>query len=141
MKPAIAATLVLLSAASAANAASETLLCVADMSTGFAMEGKEWVTARFTVKDLRFVVKPVTPYEYLGKEVNYEVTKMGESYPSHRCNRGDGAEQMSCGGLGWGFTVNFRTLRYQDYYGIGYVDGRDNGDNTPSVTIGKCVQL
>lgn len=141
MKLATVAILVFLSTTSAANAASETLLCVADMSTGFAMDGKEWVTARFNVKDQRIVVKPVTPYEYLGQQVNYEVTKMGESYPSHRCVRSDGAEGMTCGGLGWGFTVNFRTLRYQDYYGIGYVDGRDNGDNTPSITIGKCVPL
>jgi hypothetical protein len=141
MKPVTVATLVLLPLISTASAASETLLCVADMSTGFAMENNDWAIARFNVKDVRFVVKPVKPHNRLGYDVNYEVTKIGDSQASHHCNRGNGAEAIACGGLGWGIIVNFRTLRFQEYYGIGYADGRDDGQNTPYLTIGKCAPL
>src|SRR5262245_65466236 len=122
-------------------AALEKYLCIADQSTGFKWDGSEWVTASFRIDNMKFVV-----YEVAGNaEVNFEVKQVGEEFPRHSCN-GRRFEQeyypaMACGGLGFGFVMSFKTLRFQDYYGIGYVHGPDEPGNTPSLTIGKCSKL
>ena len=123
--------------------AQENLLCLGEKSTGFHWNGSSWDATTFNVTDARYVVKPVAEYEYVdGNKVNYEITRLGESFSAHKCFRGmyNGAavDQIACGGLGFGFIVNFKTLRFQEVYTLGFVDGSDAGGNTPSLTIGRC---
>lgn len=129
--------------ASPALAEGETLLCVGELSTGFRLDGKNWTIAKFNTDKDRYVVKPVKLKDYSGSPVNYEVTQLGEQYAIHECFRAEGNAgiEMVCGGLGMGFIVNFKTLRYQETYGIGYLDGEDKPGNTPAISIGKCSPL
>ena len=39
------------------------------------------------------------------------------------------------------FLVNLKTKRFLKSYLFGYIDGNDNNNNTPAVTIGKCSPL
>lgn len=110
---------------------AENYLCIGDLSTGFFWNGSEWQQTYFNVKADQFVVAI--------DGLTVTVTRVGRSAPTHTCELAvAGIEQAACGGLGYGFVVNFRTLRFQDYYGLGYVNGGDSADNTPSLTIGRC---
>jgi hypothetical protein len=124
-----------------AATAKETLLCVADKSTGFSWNGSEWVSSDFKVKNLKLLVKAVDEYKFGDRQVNYEVSEFGSTTVKHHCHRFDESEHMSCGGLGWGIVVNFRALRFQDFYGIRFVDGPDQPGNTPALTIGYCQKI
>lgn len=110
-------------------------LCVGDMATGFKYNGAKWESVNFFVNDSKFAVK------ISGLAV--EVTKIGDSYPMASCDLyAEDAGQFSCGGLGFGFVMNFRSLRFQTFYGIGYIAGEDGNDpDTPAITIGKCSPL
>ena len=142
MRLAPLSAVVLASCMTAARAENPTLLCIADQSIGYSMEGQNWTFSRFNSTDKKYVVKPVPERDHNGEKVNYEVTQFGKSTVDYECYRWpDDAEQIACGGIGWNFMLNFKSLRFQDTYTIGYVDGRDDGQNTPSMTIGKCAPL
>jgi hypothetical protein len=126
---------------SVAAMAKENLLCVADKSTGFSWNGSEWISSDFRVSNLKLLVKSVDEYKFGVLQVNYEVSEFGSTSVKYHCHRDEGSDQMSCGGLGWGIVVNFSALRFQDFYGIGFVDGPDKPGNTPALTIGYCQKL
>jgi uncharacterized protein YerC len=120
----------------------ETLICLADLSTGFQFKNGNWTIANFTTGNDRFIVKPLTQQERLIQPFNYIVTRIGESTATHECNRRPDSSQMICGGLGIGMIVNFTTLRFQEIYGLGFIDGNDRpGGDTPAMTIGKCSKV
>lgn len=118
-------------------------LCVPELSTGFSLESGEWVRSAFTVKGESIIVAEVTgKRDYLGEPYGIEVTHTGDEFPMHTCPPlSEGMVQVACGNMGYGFLFNKSTLRFQEYYGIGFVDGRDDGGNTPSLTIGHCSKL
>jgi hypothetical protein len=37
--------------------------------------------------------------------------------------------------------IDTTALRYQELYGLGFIDGEDKPGNTPFLTIGKCTRL
>jgi hypothetical protein len=133
-KPYLLAVTLSLAAASAAEAQTRTYLCIGDLSTGFVWLADTWKETTFHVRNDRFAVKI--------EDLEVTVTRIGNDYPSHTCTLyAADATQFACGGLGYGFVMNLTNLRYQDYYGLGYVDGGDSPDNTPALTIGKCSPL
>lgn len=119
----------------------ETLICLADLSTGFRFENGNWNIARFTTGNDRFLVRPLTDNERVNSSFNYIITRIGESTPSHECLRRPGSSRIICGGLGLGMIVDFATLRFQEVYGRGFIDGIDGPGDTPSITIGKCSKV
>lgn len=48
---------------------------------------------------------------------------------------------ISCTTIGWEYLFNPQIGRFTRTYPWGYVDGLDNGDNTPSITAGTCIKL
>jgi hypothetical protein len=128
--------------------ALEKYLCVAEQSTGFKWDGSNWVIAKFKVDDGKYVVREVEEYDFLGDNINYEVLKLGEESPKHHCFRSPPDktptnskfpkpdDRMACGGFG---LMSFDTLRYQEYWGHGYV-GNDLR-STPNITVGKCSKI
>jgi hypothetical protein len=116
-----------------------------EQSTGFKWDGQRWTSTKFTAENDKFVVQQVPERNLMGEIVNFEVTMFGETVPRHRCFRssydGKPSQIIICGGLGWGFQMNTKSLRYQEFYGIGYLDGEDKPGNTPSLTIGRCSRI
>ena len=39
------------------------------------------------------------------------------------------------------YIINLETLRFLEVYARGYVDGRDEEGNSPSITVGKCSRI
>lgn len=135
-----------LAGASGPAAAMEKYICVGDKSTGFRWDGKAWGMAKFNVSTDRYLIEEIKPETVFSQTFNFHVKKFGSDKIEHRCERatmGNGEKWpvIVCGGLGYGLMMNTTTLRYQETYGLGYVDGTDDENNTPSMTIGTCTKL
>ncbi len=121
------------------NALADTLLCVEEAAGGLKFVEGTWKGVVFKTGGPQFVVTS-------SDKKSYEIKKVGQQYPTHRCERlklpdGSFASQMTCGGLGYGLILNFDKLRYVEVYTLGYIDEDQSGDNTPSVTGGKCTAI
>lgn len=130
--------------------ALESYLCVADKATGFDFNKtrNEWVQANF---------RPTNKYVLArSKQPNFawEVKDFGQTVSSAECrNSFNEVGNLFCSGLGGSdFRFNRNSLRYMKVYLIGYWnDGNPadrasvqlfaEGDNTPSIEIGKCSPL
>lgn len=125
----------------AANAAGS-FFCKGELSTGFRWDGSKWAIAKFTTENDQYLIRPYKAPLY--PDETYGVYRMGEEYPRHICKNtkepGYGIH-LVCGGLGYGFIFSEEKLRFQDYYGIGYISGEDGDANTPALTIGKCSPI
>lgn len=119
--------------------ASESMICVEEISGGLKIVDGQWQGVKFRVDGAKYLVSPTA-----AGSTSYEVKELGENYPLHRCERrkfddGSLAEQMVCGGLGYGMLVNFEKLRFVQIYTLGFIEDDRTGSNTPSVTGGKCA--
>ena len=135
-------SLALLAASGGYSFASE-WLCIPEKAGGFIFENGGWAHARFSVEGKSMVVAEVVPRAgFDGQPVGIEVTHTGDKFPIHTCAAfQEGQDQIACGGLGYGFLFNRSNLRYQELYGIGFVNGGDSPDNTPMLEIGRCTKL
>jgi hypothetical protein len=118
-------------------ASADAFLCVGQLSTGFGWADGKWQVREFGVEDKVFVVQP-------GMKDEFTVTRIGDASPTHYCpvlRRSDGSLRLLCGGLGNGFSFSSKTLRFQENYGIGYVNAGDGDANMPYLLIGKCTKL
>lgn len=139
------ATTTLMLAAAADAYGLEKYLCVADQSAGFKWTGRKWDQSTFTIDKDRFLVEEVKERSGLKGKVNYIVKQIGSDKELYECSRGEYQgtrfERIWCGLQSDGMMMNVKTLRFQTYYLLGYVDGEDGDSGTPSITIGKCTLL
>lgn len=124
----------------------ETLLCVAEKSTGFKWVDGQWRIANFLVDgEDKLIIKPKKEQSRPQEGLEYEIVPLGSDYVLASCYRekqdsGEFTLQVGCGTLQ--YVVNFKTLRYQHYYVGHYVIAYDiEKSDTPSLTIGKCVKM
>ncbi len=138
-------TILFCTVAAAGVAAQEKFLCLGSKATGFRLEGKTWVPTVFKVDEDKFLVQPIPREELFGRTYDYEVRKLGQSQRMMTCERGEFNKKPSsriiCGGLGHGMIFDTNSLRYQELYGFGYLEGEDKPGNTPSFTIGTCTRI
>lgn len=125
--------------------AQEQFICLGEKATGFKWNGKDWAIANFTVNDDKFLVQEVSPRELLGKTFTFEVKRFGRNDIHFQCERYKTPTYTStriiCGGLGYGMLIDTQSLRFQEIYSMGYIDGKDDDANTPSITIGTCSRI
>jgi len=127
--------------------ALEKYICIGDQAVGFRLLNGRWSNAVFNVNDDRLMVMEIPPKKSIFGDatINFVVRKFGSDRNLHECSRqtfdGKPTTRIVCGGLGFGFLMDTKSLRYQDFYGLGYLDGEDRPGNTPSLTIGKCTRV
>jgi len=120
--------------------AEERYFCTGEKAVGFRLDGGDWKNSTFNTDGDRYVIERMPPRVELGGETfTWSVKRMGTRFNSFDCED-MGETRILCGGLGAGFVFNPMTLRYLEFYGIGYVDGDEPG-NTPNITLGTCVLL
>lgn len=148
MKKALSAVILLLAAIPLNPAfAQEQYICIGEKATGFKWDEsrKSWEIVRFNARGDKFLVQRINPTKILGKTYNFEVREFGRKDVRHRCERFETMTYehplINCGGIGFGMWINTETLRYQEVYGLGYIDGKDDTGNTPSLTIGTCTRV
>lgn len=123
-------------------------LCVAGQTTGFAFDekAKKWVVTSFKNEDDKFIVSEAGDTKSrIYESVKYNVTKLGSSSPSFRCEY----EFTNLGFLFCKATLRMGTFkfnringRYLRTYSVGYYnvlpDETDKTSDTPFVEIGTC---
>lgn len=124
-------------------------VCVSDETTGFFFENGKWGQASF--RDSRkFILKEVDaqsagPSWVVGEKI-WELVETGMASPIAFCSdwtnliKRERSNAIRCSGL---YKAEFdkSTLRFLLSYFVGYTDGADNNENTPTLSIGKCSPL
>ena len=113
-----------------ADAATATFLCVADQSTGFKWNGSEWQDARLHSDE---------KYTVTWNGSRFVFTAAGEPNPEYECE--STYLHVVCENKSSRMSFNGETLRFAHYSTLGYTEGWDGDDLTPSVTFGRCTRL
>jgi hypothetical protein len=117
--------------------------CTADTVTNSRLVKSEWEFVGSSVANGKYTIVRSSEDSRLSK-YPYEVSKLGTTSAFLDCqttNRPTEPLQIVCGGLGNAFTFKESSKEFQEYYGIGYVDGADDSASTLSVTTGQCTQI
>jgi hypothetical protein len=111
-----------------------TYLCIATKSTGFYYDksSKEWTNTTFKISDSKKLIKK--------KGSSWEWSEFGDKHSRPYCKE-RGKDYVDCNTFGGELSLNTKNMRYMETYIFGYIDGQDNNDNTPAITIGKCSPL
>jgi hypothetical protein len=146
------------SAARADNEKDATYYCAPQITSGVAYDerGKRWIASTFKPTE-KFVLK----LQFLNEkrqaesgpgwayyEYNVWVTREGESTPtscktinSAKPEIVRGTEVLRCDAVLFELTFNMNTNRFLTAYLYGYVNGKDNNDDTPAVSVGICTKI
>ena len=140
--------------ASAVPQTSDSYLCIPDQSTGFTYKDGEWQIARFSIEEEKYILRKRKRKEKhpIYSDSRWLIFRFGETTPAGGCDKGfDESGLIHCSYYLYGdFKMNRDTGRYQAIYWPGYVDsqGADSidadpsaprdGEDTPSMTIGRC---
>lgn len=147
MKMRIGATAALAALTISTSAHAEGWLCVSESSTGFAFDStsKSWQRSGFKAND-RYVIRPNRK-----DGLTWEVAQLGEydDLPISECGvRPNEVGILICEGSGNEFRINTRSLRFIHVYWPGYWTYDPNipflkneGGDTPSMSIGKCSAI
>jgi hypothetical protein len=109
-------------------------LCIADATTGFRYDNnsKEWVKTSFKTADEKYILKK--------NQEGWEWLEFG-SKTGMQCGEINEYGWLHCTLWVGSLKFNKNNLRYLRTYDAGYVDGKNNNDNTPVISIGKCSPL
>jgi hypothetical protein len=114
-----------------------------DKATGFSYDKSgSWQSTDFEVEE-KFLVTP-RPNNFsddlIPSDVAWLVTAVGKKRPEYFCKEGfNKIGYLSCKGLFSEFKMSRATMRFQSYYGNGYVS--DERADTPHIAIGKCSSI
>lgn len=130
-------------AASTASAQeSERWLCVAEHSTGFRFDksDRSWQNSKFTVHNDKFIIHRPTSDTPISRGMKWIVTRVGERMPNSFCANDFAGSLLTCSSMTT-FKFSKKTLRFSATYDFGFVEPSSEGDDTPSMTIGKCSPI
>jgi len=117
-------------------------LCIAETSGNIAFNDDtgKWEGSNSEAGN-KFLLK-INDKEYLSFAAT--VTNFGQKKPMFICLKGDEhtyAKSQICKGFYGRFVYSLETLRFLRSYLAGYIDGKDNNNNTPYIQIGTCSPL
>ncbi len=114
--------------------AQDSYLCVSEASGGVAYDSnqKKWIGTKFRTENEKIIL--------IKKDSQWKLKDFGFSFEND-CGEISEYGTLRCNIAFGEFLFNSKTRRYLKSYTVGYVDGRDNNNDTPAVTIGKCSPL
>lgn len=135
--------------------ASSSFFCAAEFVGGLAYNvyQKHWESATFTptqkfVLTIKVVSTRVEDSESID-DLIVTVTPSGSSFAAP-CSRSGGAQQstipsmyglIQCVANVTEYTINRRNNRFLASYSYGYINGKDNNDDTPTMSGGTCTKI
>lgn len=123
--------------------AEERYLCTSKATGGVAYSDvtREWEGTKFINNTQAFIITDTYGGGGFVPKSSFYIITVGNDFASGYCEEGFGASDiLRCNRFG-PFYLNRRTLRFMDFYAFGYIDGVDDGANTPSVAIGECARF
>lgn len=133
-------------------------LCVPELSGGIRFDefSKRWTYGGFRTDGKSFVFK-ITPSRLMELEIGatrYRAMAYDMTVSRPGENRVDNCRSMTGGALltyenglfecttGFlDYKLNIGPMRFMEVYSHGYIDGRDQAGNTPSISVGKCSRI
>jgi hypothetical protein len=114
--------------------AQDTYLCVPSKITGFSYNNtsKTWEQSAFKIGDEKKLLKKV------GNQ--WEWRTFGQQW-GQKCGSMNDYGLVNCDLIFGTLRFSKNKLRYIETYTVGYIDGGNNNDNTPAITIGTCSPL
>ena len=124
--------------------------CQADLAVGYAFDEitRSWTAKQFHTPERKYVIRRLTD-----KEMQSPVARKGmtwgafegeESNTIFECPEPKASideDGLQCGGMAVNFMFDASSRRYQKYYLGGFLRGRDDNDDTPSIEIGRCKEV
>ncbi|NTE87238.1 hypothetical protein [Agrobacterium rubi] len=119
---------------------SQSYFCIQEAAGGLKPLNGEWSGTAFKPSGKYLVARDPE------NQKEWTVTEIGKTYALHRCpvimtSENVEADQIICGGLGYGMVINFAVMRYVEVYTFGYINNDKSGNNTPSVSGGMCSKI
>ena len=119
-------------------------ICIPSASNGFTVRqgGSKWEITKFRIDDVKKILKK--------NNGEWKWSRFGESTVFSDCSDGISEEKKNdfnfagylfCDTLSGHVRINKKTLRYLETYEYGFVEGKDNNENTPFIEIGTCSPL
>lgn len=119
---------------------AESYMCIAEASGGvfYDTQSKNWIGAIFNADEKLMIKK--TPED--SEDAKYRVYDYGKVFPRYVCEKDfkDNGYLFCSSAVGF-FKFNKNNLRFLSSYEAGYVDGNDNNENTPFISVGKCSPM
>jgi hypothetical protein len=114
--------------------AQDSYLCISEASGGVAYNSNQnkWEGTKFKTENEKIIL--------IKKNSQWKLKEFGHSFEND-CSEMSEYGILRCQISFGEFIFNSKTKRYLESYILGYIDGKDNNKNTPSVTIGKCSPL
>jgi len=127
-------TLVALFSACSIVSAQTAYLCIPNGASGISWNAskKKWGHTNFNVSNVKHLLKKTGD--------GWEWSKFGQS-SGIKCDEINDYGYLNCTLYFGDLRFNKKNLRYMTSYFIGYVDGKDNDDNTPNIEFGECSPL
>jgi hypothetical protein len=124
--------------------------CKADLTVGYAFDeiNRSWTAKQFHPSEQKYVIRRLTDNEMQSpiakKGMTWGAFEGEENYTIFKCpepKTSVNEDGLQCGGMAVNFIFDASSRRYQKYYLGGYVRGRDDNDDTPSIEIGRCKEI
>ena len=110
---------------------TRTWVCTMNKATGFIFKDGSWVSTDF-VANGKFIIRGIQIEQ--NHVIRYQLRSADSEFWSP-CNVDH--EFISCE-FPTEVVFDTRTLRFLWSYRVGYIDGRDDNQNTPAIGIGTC---
>lgn len=135
--------LAIVAASTAANA-GEGWICVEELSAGlrYFPEPGKWKSVRLIADD-KYLIRKWSEDDFtifLPKN-EWVVLLLGNLTPDYTCGSISELGYLNCTGIFGTMHMNPKTLRFVNIYNFGYIDGRDEPGNTPSISAGTCAPM
>ena len=114
--------------------AQEGYLCVSEAAGGvsFDQTQKKWKGTTFRNSNEKILIY---------KKNNQWTMKKFASTVENKCTSPNEYGFMFCDIFGGELKLSIKSGRYMSTYIVGYIDGKDNDENTPHIEIGVCTAL
>lgn len=111
--------------------AQENFLCVSEALGGVAYDKtkKRWEGTKFTNTNQKIIISK--------KNDDWKIREFEDGF-ERNCGKITEHGILRCDVFFGEFVFNINTKRFLQSYMVGYINGEDNNNNTPAVTIGTC---
>ena len=95
------------------------------------------------MKNDKFILREIKTGElgYTEKESLYGIFLLGAKHPELWCSISKSGNNFVCQGLLGQLYFSPKSGRFIKTYIAGYWDGKDNNENTPAITRGRCSKI
>ncbi len=141
MKLTIFATVLFSMLVTAANA--DPWLCVGKVSTGFTFQNDKWEQTKFNVENEKYILRKLKEGEHFfgAKAQTYGLFILGNDMSGLPCDDVSQPGMFTCLSSSSEFKFSTKSGRFLMTHTAGYWEGKDDADNPPFISIGRCSKL